>query len=549
VILNARGEANVWLDPTKVYKLVLAPATDTDPPTNAFWTVDNISGGDASPAFSIIPAVDNLYTLGNTSFSWANVYVGANHAPVLDTTAGNVGYYRQTTAETTVFGSLGGSVVAFSYPPGHVYRYGTNTTPGTTDMTAAWNTCANVCRQGGYTMQCPMWEANLVSSSVIVDGCHMVGLGNSTNAPGITASAAQFDVLGLTQVGGFGFLIMENITVNGSNPTNTAGLTGDNLSLKKTSPAHPYVVSLINCSFFSAKGRNIYIERGGYTSSFHTRCIGAGSHGIEIFASSSGDLATTFRDYGSSQFSNCPHGYGIKLTEVASVSFTDSILEDTFGIQRNSIDNRAIYFRGIYQENFTVTNPTGTFFVDNSGGVGLRYADLFGGNLQLCSPTGFAAFSNWTDVYDGGGHSNLGNNSIPLANRVFQATSGPITNAVTGAQSVTITSVSLPPGLYDVNATLQSANGGSANLQDLAFTVTTNSADVGTGSSTSPLIPCAARTYASPPTGSGSTVRLSGNGLFQIIGTANVTIYMRSFINNSAGTLSLNGQITAKKIT
>lgn len=43
VILNSRGEANLWLTPTQGYKFVLAPANDTDPPTNAIWTVDNIN--------------------------------------------------------------------------------------------------------------------------------------------------------------------------------------------------------------------------------------------------------------------------------------------------------------------------------------------------------------------------------------------------------------------------------------------------------------------------------------------------------------------------
>ena len=43
IILDSRGEANVWLDTSKKYKFTLAPKTDTDPPTNSFWTVDNIS--------------------------------------------------------------------------------------------------------------------------------------------------------------------------------------------------------------------------------------------------------------------------------------------------------------------------------------------------------------------------------------------------------------------------------------------------------------------------------------------------------------------------
>lgn len=40
--LDYRGEANVWVPPNVRYKFVLAPATDTDPPTHPIWTVDNI---------------------------------------------------------------------------------------------------------------------------------------------------------------------------------------------------------------------------------------------------------------------------------------------------------------------------------------------------------------------------------------------------------------------------------------------------------------------------------------------------------------------------
>lgn len=42
VILNSQGQAQVWLDNVTNYKLVLAPPTDTDPPTSPYWTTDNI---------------------------------------------------------------------------------------------------------------------------------------------------------------------------------------------------------------------------------------------------------------------------------------------------------------------------------------------------------------------------------------------------------------------------------------------------------------------------------------------------------------------------
>ena len=40
--LNARGETPLWIPPNIAYKFVLAPSTDTDPPSAPIWTVDNI---------------------------------------------------------------------------------------------------------------------------------------------------------------------------------------------------------------------------------------------------------------------------------------------------------------------------------------------------------------------------------------------------------------------------------------------------------------------------------------------------------------------------
>lgn len=43
IILDYRGECRLWIDPTLAYQYVLAPSTDTDPPANPFWSVDNIT--------------------------------------------------------------------------------------------------------------------------------------------------------------------------------------------------------------------------------------------------------------------------------------------------------------------------------------------------------------------------------------------------------------------------------------------------------------------------------------------------------------------------
>lgn len=53
ILLDALGEADIWLTPGLGYKFVFAPPTDTDPPSNPIWTVDDIFGspltGSVSP--------------------------------------------------------------------------------------------------------------------------------------------------------------------------------------------------------------------------------------------------------------------------------------------------------------------------------------------------------------------------------------------------------------------------------------------------------------------------------------------------------------------
>jgi hypothetical protein len=52
VILNSRGEANVWLDPSLTYKYVLQ-----DSAGNPIWTVDRIFGGAGGAPVSFVPQI------------------------------------------------------------------------------------------------------------------------------------------------------------------------------------------------------------------------------------------------------------------------------------------------------------------------------------------------------------------------------------------------------------------------------------------------------------------------------------------------------------
>jgi hypothetical protein len=174
VILNVRGEAQVWLNPTQAYKFVLAFPTDTDPPTNPIWTVDNITIGNANPTYNIIPGTTNLYTLGNSSFSWANVYIGPNAAPVLDTTSGNFGYYARTTAE------IAASILptAFVWPEGDIRRYGATT--GASDNSTAINSALSVSGAGGAAAFIPPGTWKVTTQVTVASQSSMYGMGESS---------------------------------------------------------------------------------------------------------------------------------------------------------------------------------------------------------------------------------------------------------------------------------------------------------------------------------------------------------------------------------
>lgn len=77
ITLNSRGEPEnglgasigIWLQAATAYKLVLSPSTDTDPPTNPIWTLDNVTAGLAGAPISAsvsqasaLPLTNNVTT-------------------------------------------------------------------------------------------------------------------------------------------------------------------------------------------------------------------------------------------------------------------------------------------------------------------------------------------------------------------------------------------------------------------------------------------------------------------------------------------------------
>lgn len=145
VRLDFRGETPLWLDPTLVYKFVLTDFFGNMIPN---YPVDNIPGGFGAGGISLnlIPTPTNTYTLGNSSHSWAQLYLGPGESPAYDAITGNIAYFAQTTTEQTA----GVVPVDYGYSPGVINRYGINTNPGSTDMLAAIDAAITAANVGNF---------------------------------------------------------------------------------------------------------------------------------------------------------------------------------------------------------------------------------------------------------------------------------------------------------------------------------------------------------------------------------------------------------------
>lgn len=107
IILDAEGRCTIFLPQGVFFKFTLAPATDTDPPTNPIWTVDNVGIPAIGPAFAVdtgsagaivvaspfIPAVAQGATVmvltANASANGVTVNVNTTGAVALKDKAGN----------------------------------------------------------------------------------------------------------------------------------------------------------------------------------------------------------------------------------------------------------------------------------------------------------------------------------------------------------------------------------------------------------------------------------------------------------------------------
>lgn len=399
---------------------------------------------------------------------------------------------------------------------------------GTTDDAAALNACAAAARAGGKCISIPRSGTAFVTSSLDFSGLLVIGFGR--NQIHIQASSAQFDVITTT-----GNTTLHGLNVNGGWDGSTAGQSGDILSIKATSPAYPYNVHLRDCVFQYAKKRHIYWERGGYSSAWNVKCNAAGLHSLEMFGNAGGaDSCTTIMVSGFSVFSDCPNGYGIKITECISCALDNVITENTKGVQIVGFTNRALSFKGVYAE-----NTAGGKMIDwaGSSGIGIEVRGCFGGNTTIDYN------ANWQEQYFGG-NSNLQEPAIPDANRIISVDGGEQTTAVAG--SYTIATLSVPPGTWMIEGYVQTLNSASGAVTQLGAVISTNSAASGLNNSTGSLNWSSDEMTYNP--GANADLRVQPRDLIRNQTGSNVNYYLRAYIGRSAGTVAFRGALRAVAI-
>jgi hypothetical protein len=192
VVLNFRGEANVWLDPTLTYKFTLAPLGDTDPPTKPIWTVDNIA-------------------------------TGITLSQLTQQIIGQI-LWPRTAAET----SAGVTPANYAYMPGDVRRYGA-VGNGVADDTAALNN-ANLSWNGAGVVTFPGSRFTCLATSQIVfpTGISWVGQGVSEiNGTGASNRGATCILRGFTGTSATLAINGDDCGITGIDVDNNLQGTGD----------------------------------------------------------------------------------------------------------------------------------------------------------------------------------------------------------------------------------------------------------------------------------------------------------------------------------
>jgi hypothetical protein len=133
------------------------------------------------------------------------------------------------------------------------------------------------------------------------------------------------------------------------------------------------------------------------------------------------------------------------------------------------------------------------------------------------------------------------------AARVLRATGAETTTTTTGGTDVTAVSISLPPGAWMVFGEFQTVNSVGATITEAACQLTTDNTASGKNRATNASFNFGSNDMPINP-GSSANLRVSTRDQITNTTTGNVTLYLRSYMNISAGTLAYKGALLAIKL-
>ena len=404
---------------------------------------------------------------------------------------------------------------------------------GVTDDTSAINAAATAARAAGKGLVIEAGNSK-VSAQLDFSNLHVWGLGRLVSK--ITATSAQFDVIKTTAN-----TTLEHFYVNGGWDGSTAGQSGDAI-VADNGASFSSGLRIRGVQVEYAKKRGSYVHNFGYSSIAAVKVNACGLHGIELEGDSAAIAITTFQIGDECISSDTPNGYGLKLTQCQTLDVDGLVMENTRGISANGGDNRVWNFKAIHQE-----SPVGGFtnFITfgASAGQGLTIVGCNGAGATTLPHT-----TGWTSVFTDG-NSGLTDQLTPSVSKRITAGNTEATTTTTGGVDISVTSIAVPPGLWLLTAALQTLNASGCTLVYAGMRVSTSNVVTGRPNSTTTDAVAYCSDQASFNPGASADVRLNASDVIENQTGANVTYYMRAFINISAGTLAYNGTIKAVKIT
>jgi hypothetical protein len=262
---------------------------------------------------------------------------------------------------------IAAGVVPVNYPvdPGNVLRYGTNTTPGTTDMTTAIQAALNQRAQGGASVYVPAGtylQTSALSYPLSLTPLNMYGDGQFASVITTALNIENLTNAGADATHGLPDPVIHDLSFYNTFPvTAGAGSTSFNVHLKNPLNARIYNVycksNFADTDFNANNHAGIWLDRiGGYGAAFQNLITGCWIQNGQILMGTSDSAVTECICWGH------PCDYAIKLDS------TNIAVQNCYDLT-GSRNHGAVWLT----VNATLCRVQGNFFDGAQGAVNSGY--------------------------------------------------------------------------------------------------------------------------------------------------------------------------------